>query len=271
MPSIDHWRQDVTDFKSILFNVEAGIAHITLNRPDAGNALNFELASELAQAALACDNDPAVKVVLISANGRMFCAGGDLKAFVGFEDQTGLRVKELADAMHKAVSLFARMSPPVVIAVNGPSAGAGFSLALIGDYVIAGESAKFTMAYTAAGLSPDGSSTYYLPRLVGLRKAQELALTNRTLAASEALEWGLVTRVVADAALRDEALAVSRRIASGPAFAQSVVKKLLLCSLRNGLEEQMELEGREISRAAQSPDGKEGIRAFTEKRKPVFR
>jgi 2-(1,2-epoxy-1,2-dihydrophenyl)acetyl-CoA isomerase len=209
----------VTDFKCILFNVEAGIAHITLNRPDAGNALNFDLVSELAQAALACDNDPAV-MVLISANGRMFCAGGDLKAFMGFEDQTGLRVKELADVMHKAVSLFARMSPPVVIAVNGPAAGAGFSLSLIGDYVIAGESAKFTMAYTAAGLSPDGSSTYYLPRIVGLRKAQELALTNRALAASEALEWGLITRVVPDTALRHEALAVSRRIASGPAFAQ---------------------------------------------------
>ena len=261
----------MTDTGSILFNIEAGIAHITLNRPDVGNAMNFELVKALAHAALACDNDPTVKVVLISANGRMFCAGGDLKAFSEFGDQAGLRVKELADELHKAISLFARMSPPIVVAVNGSAAGAGFSLSLIGDYVIAAESAKFTMAYTAAGLSPDGSSTYYLPRLVGLRRAQELALTNRVLTATEALEWGLVTCVVADSALRDGALAISRRMASGPAFAQSVVKKLLRCSLRNGLEEQMEIEGREVSRTAVSQDGKEGIRAFIEKRKPEFR
>jgi 2-(1,2-epoxy-1,2-dihydrophenyl)acetyl-CoA isomerase len=154
--------------------------------------------------------------------------------------------------------------------VNGSAVGAGFSLSLIGDYVIAAESAKFTMAYTAAGLSPDGSSTYYLPRLIGLRKAQELALTNRVLTATEALEWGLVTRVVADSVLRNEALVVCRRMASGPASAQSVVKKLLLCSLQSSLEEQMEIEGREISRMIVSPDGQEGIRAFKEKRKPEF-
>lgn len=258
------------EFKSIVFRIEAGVAHITLNRPDAGNAMNFDLVRELARAALVCDNDPAVKVVLISARGRMFCVGGDLKAFSGYREQTRQRIKELVDELHKAVSLFARMPAPVVIAVNGTAAGAGFSFSLTGDYVIAAETAKFSMAYTAAGLSPDGSSTYYLPRLVGLRRAQELAFTNRMLSATEAADWGLVTRVVPDHALDNEAQAICRQLAAGPARAQSYVKKLLLSSLRNGLEEQMELEGREVARAAASADGQEGIKAFIEKRKPNF-
>ncbi len=126
------------------------------------------------------------------------------------------------------------------------------------------------MAYTAVGLSPDGSSTWYLPRLIGLRRAQELALTNRTLSAGEALDWGLVTRVVPAAELEDAALALCSQIAAGPQAAQASVKKLLLCSPDNGLEAQMEIEGRAIARAAATPDGAEGIQAFAEGRKPVF-
>lgn len=162
------------------------------------------------------------------------------------------------------------MDVPLVIAVNGIAAGGGFSLCLIGDYVIAAESAKFTMAYTKAGLSTDGSSTYFLPRLVGLRKAQELALANRTLSAQEAADWGLITRVVSDASLKKEARAICQSLANGPKHAQAVVKRLLFCSPRNGLEEQMEIEGREIANAAASVEGKEGIRAFSEKRAPRF-
>lgn len=167
-------------------------------------------------------------------------------------------------------SLFARMTLVAVIAVNGLAAGAGFSLSLTGDYVLAAESAKFTMAYTAAGLTPDGSSTWFVPRLIGLRKAQELMLTNRTLTAREACEWGLVTKTVADDTLQNEALAIARQLASGPLQAQSVVKKRLLSTLGHGLEEQMELEGREIARAVASPDGTEGIQAFMEKQRPSF-
>jgi 2-(1,2-epoxy-1,2-dihydrophenyl)acetyl-CoA isomerase len=260
----------MTNFATITFSIEAGIARVVLNRPDAANALNLDLARDLARAALICDNDPSVKVVLLTATGRMFCAGGDLKAFATFGEQTGVKIKELADELHKAISVFARMSPVLVIAVNGTAAGAGFSLALTGDYVIAAESAKFTMAYTRAGLTPDGSSTYYLPRLVGLRKAQELMLTNRTLTAHEASDWGLITRVCPDETLQQEALAIAAELAAGSRSAQGVVKKLLLCTLRNGLEEQMEIEGREIAHAAASPDGKEGIAAFVGKRKATF-
>jgi hypothetical protein len=149
--------------------------------------------------------------------------------------------------------------------------GAGFSLSLTGDFVIAAASARFTMAYTAAGLSPDGSSTYFVPRLIGLRKAQELMLTNRTLTAREACDWGLISRVVPDEDLQEASSTLAKQFANGPSHAQSVVKKLLLCSLGNGLEEQMEIEGREIANAAATGDGTEGILAFVEKRKPNFK
>ena len=261
----------MTQFQTLAFAVTDRIARITLSRPDSGNAINPDLARELAEAALACSNDPAVKVVLIAARGKMFCSGGDLKAFTSFGDETSVRVKAMADDLHKALSLLARMSAPVVVAVNGAAAGAGFSLAIAGDIVLAGRSAKFTMAYTAAGLSPDGGATYHLPRLVGIRRAHELALTNRVLSAEQAAEWGLITRVVADDDLDEEALAVCRTIAAGPAAAHAVTKRLLLESLHNSLETQTELEGREIARAAGSADGIEGVRAFVEKRRPNFK
>jgi 2-(1,2-epoxy-1,2-dihydrophenyl)acetyl-CoA isomerase len=260
----------MSGFEAVRFEIADGIAYITLNRPDAANAMNLTLVRDLARAALICDNDETVKVVLLTAIGKMFSAGGDLKAFSSFGDQVSQKMKELADELHKAVSLFARMKAVVIIAVNGSAAGAGFSLSLVGDYVLAAESAKFTMAYTAAGLSPDGSSTYFVPRLIGLRKTQELMLTNRTLTAREACDWGLITRVVADDELQGVSLALAKQFATGPAHAQAVVKKLLLCTLGNGLEEQMEIEGREIARAAASENGKEGILAFLEKRKANF-
>ena len=260
----------MSKFEAIKFEVADGIASITLNRPDAANAMNLTMVKELARAALICDSDEAIKVVLVTATGRMFSAGGDLKELSSFGAQTSQRTKELADELHKAVSLFARMRAVVVVAVNGLAAGAGFSLSLTGDYVLAAESAKFTMTYTAAGLSPDGSSTYFVPRLIGLRKAQELMLTNRMLTAREACDWGLITRVVADDELQSASLTLATQFAAGSAHAHAVVKKLLLCTLGNGLEEQMEIEGREIARAAASDDGKEGILAFLEKRKPSF-
>jgi 2-(1,2-epoxy-1,2-dihydrophenyl)acetyl-CoA isomerase len=260
----------MSEFEAIKFGIANGIANITLNRPDAANAMNLILVRELARAALICDNDEAVKVVLLTATGKMFSAGGDLKAFSSFGDQTSQKMKELADELHKAVSLFARMRAVVIIAVNGPAAGSGFSLSLTGDYVLAAESAKFTMAYTAAGLSPDGSSTYFVPRLIGMRKAQELMLTNRTLTAQEACDWGLITKVVPDKDLQEVSLTLARQFATGPAHAQAVVKKLLLCTLGNGLEEQMEIEGRAIARAAATENGREGFLAFLEKRKPNF-
>ncbi len=257
-------------FEHIIFEKRGAIAWITLNRPDAANGLDSLMASELNQAAQLCTNDPELKAVVLSANGRFFCAGGDIKEMLSHGDEVGEAVKSLADDLHSAISTFSRMQVALIVAVNGVAAGAGFSLALIGDIVLAAESSSFTMAYTRAGLCPDGSSSYFLPRLVGLRKAQELMLTNQTLSAQEACALGLVTRMVANDDLAAQAEQVANDLADSARLSTAYVKKLLLASSDNDLETQMELEGQLVSRSAASPDGREGIQAFVEKRKPEF-
>ena len=257
------------DFQTILLTKENTIATITLNRPDAANGISPTSAKELAEAALICDNDTSIRCVILTGNGRFFCAGGDLKSMAASDDPKRT-LKGMADDLHKATSQFARMEKPIIVAVNGMAAGAGFSIAVAGDFVIAAQSAKFTMAYTAAGLSPDGSSTYYLPRLIGIRRAMELMITNRRLTAQEALDWNLVNQVVADDQVMSTAKGFAQQLVSGPVDAYGVVKKLLLCSFDNSLETQMELEGRAISERATSTNGREGIQAFLEKRKPNF-
>lgn len=260
----------MANFETLLFEKNDGIAKITLNRPDAANGINLLLAKELMAAASDCDNDSEVRALIITGNGKLFCAGGDLKSMAGADNATAL-LKEITFNLHGAISRLARMNAPVIIAVNGTAAGAGFSLAVAGDMVISAESAKYTMAYTAAGLTPDGSSTYFLPRLIGLRKTQELMLTNRRLSAQEAMEWGLVNRVVADDELQNEAQSLARQLADGPTIAFGVVKKLLHESFGNGLETQLEHEAKGIASMPLCQDGQEGIAAFMEKRAPVFK
>ena len=260
----------MTDFKQLRFEKQGAIARITLDRPDDANGLNAAMGSELKQAARRCDRDPTIKVVILGARGRFFCAGGDIKEMLQHGDDVGDALKALADDFHAAISAFCRMQAVLIVAVNGAAAGGGFSLALIGDIVLAAESASFTMAYTRAGLCPDGASSYFLPRLVGLRRAQELMLTNRRVDAAEALELGLVTRVVADDDLQDEADRLAEELAVGARLPAAYIKKLLLASADSDIESQMEFEGQLLSRAAASRDGREGIRAFVEKRKPEF-
>ena len=260
----------MNDYQHIVFTVQNGIAYISLNRPDAANGLDTRMADELNRAARRCDRDPDIKVVVLSASGRFFCAGGDIKEMQSHGDQVGDAVKALADDLHSAIATFCRMDAALVVAINGIAAGAGFSLALIGDYVIAAQSASFTMAYTKAGLCPDGSSSYFLPRLVSLRVAQELMLTNRTLSAEDAQRLGIVTAVVDDASLNQQAKQVAAGLASGSRASTACVKKLLLASFNHSLETQMELEGRFVSECAASADGREGIQAFVEKREPEF-
>lgn len=249
---------------------QGGVVIITLNRPDEANSLDATMAAELAAAAAHCDGDPEVRAVLLTGSGRFFCAGGDVKAMAGLGAHTAAALKRLADDLHRAIATFQRMRAPLVVAVNGPAAGAGFSLAVTGDIVLASEAASFTMAYTAIGLSPDGSSSWFLPRLIGLRRTQALMLTNRKLDAAQALDWGLVTEVVAADALADTALRQAQALAAGAAESQAVVKRLLLDSFANGLETQMEIEGRHIAHCAATADGQEGIRAFCERRRPRF-
>ncbi|MDV3128080.1 enoyl-CoA hydratase-related protein [Mycobacterium sp. 21AC1] len=255
-------------YEAISFEQSGALARITLNRPDAANGMNDTMTRELADAARRCDT-AGTKVVLLTGSGRFFCAGGDLKSFATAPDR-GAYIKGVADDLHRAISTFARMDAVLVTAVNGTAAGAGFSIAVTGDLVLAAESASFTMAYTKVGLSPDGSSSYYLPRLVGMRRAQELMLTNRTLSAVQAQEWGLVTEVVADAELAPRAAELAERLAGGSAGSNGAVKSLLLSSLKNSLEEQLEAEGRSIATRANSADGREGVDAFLAKRRAEF-
>jgi 2-(1,2-epoxy-1,2-dihydrophenyl)acetyl-CoA isomerase len=258
----------MSSYEAIAVEHSGSIAHITLNRPDAANGMNDTMTRELADAAKRCAND-ATKAVVLTGSGRFFCAGGDLKAMAASESP-GRYVKGIADDLHRALSTFARMDAVLITAINGAAAGAGFSLAIAGDLVLASEKASFTMAYTRAGLSPDGSASYHLPRLVGIRRTQELMLMNRTLSAAEAAQWGLVTEVVAAADLTDRAQAVASELALGARGSHAAVKKLLLMTYRNALEEQMEQEGQLIADCADSPDGREGIAAFVEKRQPRY-
>jgi len=258
------------DFNTLQFTIQNRVATITFDRPDAANGLNLEMATEFAHASLLCDADSDLKAIVVSGNGRFFCAGGDVKAMQSSDIGPGAGVKQIADELHKAISVLTRIDAPVIMAVNGTAAGAGFSTAVVGDLVLAAESAKFTMAYTNVGLSPDGSSSYFLPRLIGLRKTQELMFTNRVLTAQEALDWGLVTRVVADDKLQQEALELAESFVAGAKGSNAAIKRLLVQSYSNGLETQMELEGRTIGECADSKDGVEGVSAFIEKRKAEF-
>lgn len=245
------------------------VAWLTLNRPP-GNAIDVPLARALMEAANACDEDRAVRCVVLTGQGRMFCAGGDVAGFAAAGDAMPALTKELTAYLHTALSRLARMDKPLVTAINGPVAGGGLGLALLGDVALAARSAHFTMAYTALGLTPDGGSTWLLPRLVGLRRAQEMALLNTRLDAEQAAAWGLISRVVEDAALPAEADALARRLAAGPTAALGRTRALLASSLGAGFETQMEMEARAIADTSRGADAREGVRAFMEKRPPRF-
>lgn len=258
----------VTEYQTIAFERSGPIARITLNRPDAANGMNHTMTRELADVAAVCDTD-GTKVVVLTGAGRFFCAGGDLKSFAPSPNR-GRHIKGVADDLHRAISSFARMDAVVITAVNGTAAGAGFSLAVTGDLVLAAESASFTMAYTKVGLSPDGSSSYFLPRLIGVQRTKELMLTNRTLSAAEASQWGLVTEVVPDDELAARADQLADQMATTARGSNGAVKALMMSTFSSGLEEQMEFESRFIAQRAESADGREGVDAFMDKRKPDF-
>jgi 2-(1,2-epoxy-1,2-dihydrophenyl)acetyl-CoA isomerase len=259
-------------FETLLYDVDATthVATITLNRPAQFNALNLDMARELMHATIAADEDPGVRCVVLTGAGKAFFAGGDLSTFAAAGDQRGALIKEMTTYFHAAISRLSRMDAPVIAAINGVAAGAGFSAMLACDLAVAASSAKLTMAYTKSGLSPDGSSTWFLPRVVGLRRAQELTLTNRVLTAAEALDWGLITRVVDDADLATHVRDLSTELASGPTATFGTAKRLMRDSADQGLESQMELETRAIAAASLSTDGREGVSAFLEKRAPKY-
>lgn len=259
-------------YETVILDIEENIATLTLNRPEAMNALNPQMGEDLVDAAMRCGADSNVRVVVVKGAGRVFCAGGDLKEFANFlQGDPLLAIRTLASRLHTGIIEIRRMEKPVIAQVHGVAVGAGMSLALACDLTVAAETAQFMTGYTLVGLSPDGSSTYFIPRLVGPKKALEIFYTGDSIASSEAQRLGLINRVVPDADLEEETRALARRLAQGPTLALARAKELVHRSLGETLETQLEHERHFIGLSAISDDFREGLQAFTEKRSPKFR
>lgn len=257
------------DYETLRLEITGGIATITLDREDSpANALNARMAEELFDVGVRC-GAPDVRAVIVTAVGKMFCGGGDLAEMDAAPDKHA-HLTRMATMLHAGLIRLARIDAPVIMAVNGTAGGGGFSVVLSGDYVIASEKAKFVSAYTSSGLTPDGSSTYYLAKHVGLLRAKELMLTNRVLTAAEAQAWGLVNKVVPPESVMNEALAMAKHIASGPTQAFGGVKRLLDTAFSDGLETQLDRETRSIADMMRTRDGPAGIAAFLAKETPKF-
>ena len=254
----------------VLVSVDDAIATLTLNRPAVGNIIDQALADALMDAAIRCDADPAIRCVVLTGHGKLFCGGGDISAFDAAGDDVPAFLSRLAGTLHMAVSRLLRMPKPLLVAANGPAAGAGLSLVLSGDIVIAAQSAHFIAAYGSVGLTPDGGMSWLLPRHVGLRRAQEIILTNRKISADEAASIGMVTRTVPDDQLAQEVAKTAQMLADGPTGAIAGARALLLESYHNPLEAQLERETRSIAMAGGSAECREGVAAFLARRKPDF-
>jgi 2-(1,2-epoxy-1,2-dihydrophenyl)acetyl-CoA isomerase len=259
------------DYETLIVERRGGVAHLTLNRPEAANGITLRMGEELLAATTDLADDPGVRAVLLTGAGSRFCGGGDVKGFATLGAGLGHHIREITVPLHAAISQLVRLDAPVICAVQGSAAGAGMGFVAAADVVIAAESAKFVMAYTGIGLTPDGGTSYFLPRLVGVKRALELAISNRALAAAEALDWGIVTQVVPDDELAGTATALAERVAGGPTLAFGGVKRLVHASLEHTLDQHLALESEEMAKAGRSADGIEGVAAFAEKRAPEFR
>lgn len=258
------------EVREIVFTVADGVGRIRLNRPEQGNAVDAPMADGLLAVALECARRDDVRAVLLEGAGAHFCVGGDIKAFGAAGTALGDTLTHIVTPLHAAAAVLARMRAPVVAAIQGTAAGGGLGLALMADIALAARSASFKSAYTAIGMCGDVGVTYMLPRLVGVRRARELMLTNRKLSAAEALELGIVERVCEDSSLLDEALSLARSLAQGAPLAHGTVKNLLLDSGNASLEQQLAAEARGMAALGRSADGQEAVAAFLGKRAARF-
>ncbi len=258
-------------FEMLTYAVTDGIATITLDRPQVMNALDAAMITRLRVVCEAARDDAAVRVVILRGNGPAFLAGGDVALLHANLPNLPAMVDELAAEFHHAVVALREAAKPVLASVHGAVAGAGVSLLAAADLAIAGEETKFTLAYSKLATSPDGGSTYFLPRIVGMRKALELMLLSETFNAATALDLGLVNWVVADAELAAATEKIARRLVNGPTFAYGETKALVNRTFERSLSSQLEAEAHAFARCAATQDLAEGVTAFVEKRKPVFK
>lgn len=253
-------------------SIEDGLAEVRLNWVENDNAADWATATDLMEMSTLLAEDPSVRVVLIVADGRFFCAGGDINMFHGMSGPalpTSLR--RMIDQYHLGIQRLSDLNAPIVAAVQGAAAGGGLGLVCVADIVLAADDAIFTMSSARIGLPADGGTSWFLPRLVGMRRAQEMMLLSKRLSAQEALEWGLVTRVVPPEQLQSEARSIAESLRHGPTLAYGQFRRLLRDAEQRSLSEQLCSERDAVVAAAQGRDAAEGIAAFVEHRRPQFR
>ncbi len=255
----------------VLVERDGAVASLVLNRPSAVNSIDGALARAFRARVAQLDEDESVRALVLRGAGKMFCAGGDLVSFAGHGRQAPAYIRALIGDLHAGLKALATFHAPIIASVHGAAAGAGLGLAMAADIVLAGESSRFVMAYTRAGLTPDGGTSWLLSRTVGLRQALRLTLTNPVVTAREALDLGLVSEVVADEALGERTADLARSLAQGPTAAYVTARGLLRGSTHVDYSAQLEREAEEIVAAFATEDGLEGISAFLEHRAPVFR
>jgi 2-(1,2-epoxy-1,2-dihydrophenyl)acetyl-CoA isomerase len=254
---------------AVLTATDAGVMTITMNRPEVLNAIDDPLREGLLAAFAAAKADATVRAVVLTGAGRGFCAGADL-ASPAMRDLQGDATQALRANFHPLVLAMRDLPKPIVAAVNGTAAGAGMSLALACDIVLAAESATFLQAFARIGLVPDCGSTWFLPRIVGDVRARALAILADRIGARDALQYGLVWKVHADDALADEARRCAEGLAKMPTRALGMIKQALARSADNGFAEQLEVEAQMQGQAIRTEDFREGVSAFIEKRPPRF-
>jgi 2-(1,2-epoxy-1,2-dihydrophenyl)acetyl-CoA isomerase len=258
-----------TATRKVLWRIEDGVGHIILNRPEAANALDSESGEAFAEAI-----DQAARAdigaVLISSTGKHFCAGGDINEFVEHRAELDRLVQRLLDRLHPAIHSLATLSVPVLSAVQGPLGGAGISVALCADIVLAAPAMKLRGGYSAIGLSPDLGASYYLAQRAGAVRAKNILLTNRPISAEQCLAWGIVDELHSAEALPEAALALATRLARGATASLGAIKRLCNSACAHDLRTHLSLEREALLRCAVSADGGEGVTAFVEKRAARF-
>ena len=250
---------------------DRGVATVTLNRPEASNSVDVPVLRALHEVVLRCHAEPAVRVVILTGAGRNFCAGGDVKTFASKGEKLPEYLREATAWLQLATSALIQLKAPVIASVKGFAAGgAGFGLVCAADLVVAAESAKFFSGAVRVGMAPDAGTTVTLSRIVGLRRAMDILLTNPTLTAADALALGIVTRVVGDDELGERSRELAESLASQPPLALAATKRLVWGGLGSGVEERLAEEARVVSELSGTADSREGLAAVIEKRTPRF-
>jgi 2-(1,2-epoxy-1,2-dihydrophenyl)acetyl-CoA isomerase len=255
----------------VLLDIADGIARLRLNRPDAANGMSVELLSALCDAIMACHGAPDLRVVLLSGEGANFCAGGDVRAFASKGEKLPDYIRQATAYLQNAVTGLLRLEAPVITSVQGFAAGGGgFGLVCASDIVISAESAKFLAGATRVAMAPDAGVSVTLSQLVGLRKAMSILLTNPVIPAAEALEMGIVTKLVPDAELASASLALAQELAAGAPKALAATKRLVWAGTGTSIEQCLSEEARTVSELSGMADAREGLAAVIERRKPKF-